>query len=73
MDDEEICVCRSLSYTKVEKYLDCILIVDIPAAYILNFLNTRNAKSIRFTFYSFVFVKAFIHPYAASMLIKTTA
>ena len=72
MYDEEICVCRSSSYTKAEKYLDCIAIVDIPVIYILNFMNTRNAKSIRFTFHSFVFVRAVIPPYAAGMLINTT-
>ena len=42
MYDEEICVCRSSLYTKAEKYLDCIVIVDIPAVYILDFMNTRS-------------------------------
>ena len=78
MYDEEICVCRSSLYTKAEKYLDCIVIVDIPAVYILNFMNRtnrikKNAKSIRLTFHSFVFVRAVIHPYASSMLINTAA
>ena len=66
MYDEEICVCRSSSYTKAEKYIDCIVIVDIPVVYILNFLDTRYPTS-------FVFVQAVIHPYASSMLINPTA